>query len=342
MVKVFILNMKILITENQNERLNLYRRIGEIKDIINDFEDVFIRTAKTLNKDGFIHATAMFIGDIIAGRLDEKAVDFDYVTFRNQIKVFVQSHFYEELIDFYNKHKKPLTESKEDEFYYLIPLSVKRRMTDRDFQVLDSIIDTNKRWGVEFDFDDYLDRNLHDSLNEFIHDYKAEEIDPNLDNDDWDREESRVYEIFRQLMPFLKKKYYDELSDYYVEKRRRRGVMNESESNDIAYLRRKEIIKDLIDNRIEVIRDNDNVCNYAFSEFLTEVSWQVSDNSHKLGIESNNTNIPLIHKWVRRNFSQYIEDKYLELIDSEGCNDEDDDDDDDYLSGFLYGVDNNQ
>ena len=216
--------MKIIITENQNKLRYLYRRIGEIEDVFKEYEELFTRTAKTLNKDGFIHAVGMFIGDIIAGKLEEKDVDFDYVTFRNQIKRFVETHFYEELIDFYFKHKKQL-----------------------------------------------------------------------------------------------------------------------NESNNMAFLRRKEIIKDLIDVGIEVIRDNDDVCDYTFSEFLTEVSWQVSDNSDELGIESNNTNIPLIHSWVRRNFSQYIKDEYLKLIDSEGCNDYDEDEiDDDYLSGFLHNVDNNQ
>ncbi len=113
-------------------------------------------------------------------------------------------------------------------------------------------------------------------------------------------------------------------------------------TNDIVFLRRKEIIKDLIDNGIEVIRNDTDVCDYAFSEFLTEVCWQVSDNSDEMGIELN-TKIDLIHRWVRNNFSQYIKDEYLELLDSEGCNDYDEDDiDDDYLSGFLHNVDNNQ
>jgi len=112
-------------------------------------------------------------------------------------------------------------------------------------------------------------------------------------------------------------------------------------TNDIVFLRRKEIIKDLIDNGIEVIRnDTDDICDYTFTEFLTEVTWQVSDNSDELGIE-HGTKVDLIHSWVRNNFSQYIKDEYLKLIDSEGCNDYDEDDID-YLSGFLYGVDNNQ
>jgi hypothetical protein len=111
-------------------------------------------------------------------------------------------------------------------------------------------------------------------------------------------------------------------------------------NNDTSFLRRKEAIKDLIDNGIEVIRSDTDVCDYTFSEFLTEVSWQVSDNSDEIGIEPGNE-VGLIHGWVRNNFSQYIKDEYLELIDSEGCNDYDEDDID-YLSGFLYGVDNNQ
>jgi hypothetical protein len=120
---------------------------------------------------------------------------------------------------------------KEEQFNNLIPPVVRRRMTERDFGILDDIIDTNKRYGVALDFDMYLDGNLRDSLNEFIHDYKAEEIDPNLDNDDWDDEENTKYKIFWELIPFLKKKYYNELYDYYMENHIRRGNMNESKEN---------------------------------------------------------------------------------------------------------------
>jgi hypothetical protein len=115
------------------------------------------------------------------------------------------------------------------------------------------------------------------------------------------------------------------------------------ENKNISFLRRKEAIIDLIDNGIQAISDDTDICDYTFTEFLTEVSWQVSDNSDVMGIELNSNKIDLIHRWVRNNFSQYIKDEYLELLDTEGCNDYDDDDiDDNYLSGFLYGVDNNQ
>jgi hypothetical protein len=104
-------------------------------------------------------------------------------------------------------------------------------------------------------------------------------------------------------------------------------------NNDTSFLRRKKTIKDLIDNGIEVLRNDTDICDYTFTEFLIEVCWQVSDNSDEMGIELISNKIDLIHRWVRNNFSQYIKDEYLELVDSEGCNNYDEDDiDDDYLS----------
>ncbi len=101
----------------------------------------------------------------------------------------------------------------------------------------------------------------------------------------------------------------------------------------MGFLRRREIIIDLIDNGIEVLRNDIDICDYTFTEFLIEVCWQVSDNSDEMGIELTSNKIDLMHGWVRNNFSQYIKDEYLELVDSEGCNNYDEDDiDDDYLS----------
>ena len=131
----------------------------------------------------------------------------------------------------------------------LIPPTVKRRMTDKDFQLLDDIIHNNKRFGVEMGFDEYFDVNLHDSLHEFIQ-YKVAEIDPNLGDDSWDNEEYIIYKIFWELMPFLKKKYQDELYDYYMEYHRRRGSMNESKDERLfkelpIYIRRRITPDDL-------------------------------------------------------------------------------------------------
>jgi hypothetical protein len=117
----------------------------------------------------------------------------------------------------------------EEQFYNLIPPSVKRRMTNKDFEILDGIIDNNKLYFITQSFGEYLDGTLRDSLNEFIREYKVEEIDPNLDNDDWDNEEDIIYNIFWQLIPFLKKKYHDVFYDYYMGYHTQRENINESQ-----------------------------------------------------------------------------------------------------------------
>ena len=123
-------------------------------------------------------------------------------------------------------------------------------MKPEDYQRLDDIIYNNKRFFIAQPFDRYLDGNLRDSLNEFIHDYKAEEIDPNLDNDVYDREENIIYKIFWQLIPFLKKKYYNKLYDNYMEYHKQRGNINESQYERLftdlpPFLKRRITLDDL-------------------------------------------------------------------------------------------------
>jgi len=208
--------MKIIITENQKKLQHIYRRIGEIEDIFNEYEDFFIRTAKTLNKDGFIHAVAMFIGDIIAGRLEEKDVDFDYVTFRNQIKVFVNYYFYQELVDFYNKHKKQLTESKDKRLFDELSNSLKRRLTQDDFDYLDKelthyILSTppvNK-------FEEFSSYVIGDLLHEFIIAKKGDEIETEEDPDYGvvyvEKSRNKIMDMYWELKPILEKRYKDRL-----------------------------------------------------------------------------------------------------------------------------------
>jgi hypothetical protein len=142
----------------------------------------------------------------------------------------------------------------ESQFYDLIPPAIRRRMTSKDFQILDDIIHKNKRYFVAQPFDRYLDGNLHDSLNEFVHDYKAEEFDQDLDNEDWfERGESIIYEIFRQLIPFLKKKYRDLLYGYHKENHKRSGIRSINESqyeklfNDLPIATKRRITQDDLD-----------------------------------------------------------------------------------------------
>ena len=89
----------------------------------------------------------------------------------------------------YHTQRENINESQYERLFGELPNSLKRRMTERDFDILDDVIRNNKRYHVGQDFDRYLEGNLQDSLNEFIHDYKIEEINQDFDNDDWDDED---------------------------------------------------------------------------------------------------------------------------------------------------------
>lgn len=105
----------------------------------------------------------------------------------------------------------------------------------------------------------------------------------------------------------------------------------------LPFLRRRKTLLNLTNQGIETLRNDVDICDYTFSDFLEEICWQVSDNLDEK-IQSG-----LIHLWIKRNFEEHIRNKFDELIELEGCNDySDEDDDDDYYSGHLYGVDNNQ
>jgi len=199
-----------------NKRKHLYRRVGEIEDILKEYEDLFIRTAKGLDKDGFIHATSMFIGDILAGRLEEKGTDFDYVTFRNQIKVFVQSHFYQELVDFYNKHKKQLTESQYERLFTDLPPFLKRRITLDDLKYFDDNITSYILSTPPMDDLKYFSSVvIGDLLHDFIMDRKGDEIETEEDPDYGvvykDESRDKIMGMYWDLKPILIKKYKDRL-----------------------------------------------------------------------------------------------------------------------------------
>ena len=202
--------------KHQNKLQHLYRRVGEIENIFNEYDDLFIRTAKSLDKDGFIHATSMFIGDILAGRLEEKGTDFDYVTFRNQIKVFVQSHFYQELVDFYNKHKKQLTESQYERLFNDLPNSLKRRITPDDLKYFDDNISSYiLSTPPTDDFKDFSSFVVGDLLHDFIMEIKGDEIETE-ENPDYgvvykDESRHKIMVMYWDLKPILIKKYKDRL-----------------------------------------------------------------------------------------------------------------------------------
>ena len=110
--------------------------------------------------------------------------------------------------------------------------------------------------------------------------------------------------------------------------------------NNVSFLRRSTTIKELIDMSFDVLRDE--VCDYVFSEFLTEVCWQVSDKMEYLYMDTEKIgSIDTVHRWVRNNFDKYIRNNFDRLLEEERCDEGFDDADEDYLSGLMFGVDNN-
>lgn len=96
----------------------------------------------------------------------------------------------------------------------------------------------------------------------------------------------------------------------------------------LAFLRREEKIKNLIDEVVSIAKEESDTCNYTKAEFLTEVCWQVSDSFGEKIKED------IIHSWVRRNFTGYINELYYDIL-------KDCDDDFDYYHRVRGGFNNN-
>ena len=90
--------------------------------------------------------------------------------------------------------------------------------------------------------------------------------------------------------------------------------------NQVEFIRRYGTLKELVENAIDVLDQDADVCDYTLSEFLTEVCWQVSDHMDDLNMnrESLGT-IEKIHRWVRNNFGNHITKEFNVLIDTHNC-----------------------
>ena len=103
--------------------------------------------------------------------------------------------------------------------------------------------------------------------------------------------------------------------------------------NQVEFIRRYGTLKELVENAIDVLDQNDDLCDYTLSEFLTEVCWQVSDHMDDLNMDSEALGtIEKIHRWVRNNFGDHITKEFNVLIDTHNCSGNFDDsyDDEEY------------
>jgi hypothetical protein len=99
--------------------------------------------------------------------------------------------------------------------------------------------------------------------------------------------------------------------------------------NQIEFIRRYKKIKDLVDEGIDVLSQETDICDYDFYGFLNEICWQVSDKLEHLNLPTNTVGmIENVHKWVKDNFDTYILEKFEIIMYDSNCNERFDDVDD--------------
>jgi len=108
--------------------------------------------------------------------------------------------------------------------------------------------------------------------------------------------------------------------------------------NQIEFIRRYKKIKELVDEGIDVLSNDEDFCGFNYSAFIEEVCWQVSDKMEHLNLPTDTVGmIENVHKWVTDNFDEYIRKEFDRVIvDNPNCDDADD------LDSSIFGVDNIQ
>ena len=99
--------------------------------------------------------------------------------------------------------------------------------------------------------------------------------------------------------------------------------------NQIEFIRRYKKIKDLVDEGIDVLSQETDICDYDFFGFLNEICWQVSDKMEHLNLPTDTVGmIENVHNWVKGNFDTYILEKFEIIMYDSNCNERFDDVDD--------------
>jgi hypothetical protein len=125
--------------------------------------------------------------------------------------------------------------------------------------------------------------------------------------------------------------------------------------NQVEFIRRYKKIKELVDEGIDVLSNDEDFCGFNYSAFIEEVCWQVSDKMEYLNLPTDTVGmIENVHKWVMDNFSEHIRKEFDRIINDPNCNerfddaddeeynlqesDDDDDEDDKYYSSLKSSL----
>jgi len=108
----------------------------------------------------------------------------------------------------------------ESQLYNLLPRSLKRRMSEEDFVNFDNIVQSKKQFGtLRLEFGDYRESVLQDALGDFVNEYKMDIPYGITDDNRYMDLYDNLFDLYWGLLPYLRKRYQDELYDYYINNR---------------------------------------------------------------------------------------------------------------------------
>lgn len=126
--------------------------------------------------------------------------------------------------------KRIIQESQYDSLLKRIPISLKRRMSANDLEIINNLI-----WENVYEFNDptitdseeFVDIIITDAMHDFITKNKFDEIDEF--SDDLHNKQNELYDIWWELTPLVKQQYETQLTIYYLTQISKEMTMDEVE-----------------------------------------------------------------------------------------------------------------
>jgi hypothetical protein len=123
--------------------------------------------------------------------------------------------------------KTIITESQYDSLFKQLPISLKRRMSSDDLDIIENLI-----WKYTYEFDDqtitnpqeFVDIVIADAMRDFIIENKFDEIDNPSDDLHY-----KLYDVWCELTPLIKEQYKLELTVYYLTEISKKMTMDQLE-----------------------------------------------------------------------------------------------------------------
>jgi hypothetical protein len=109
-----------------------------------------------------------------------------------------------------------ITESQYERLFSKLPNSIRRRISENDFELIEGIIwDTANRYEDDEKMDpkSFVDTVIQDSIYEFIVNHK---FDQDENSDETDEDHSKIYDIWWDIVPIIKNMYEYNLTLFYL------------------------------------------------------------------------------------------------------------------------------